>query len=175
MDIYPWWTEEHKAFAEKVTSFAQEILPRDEECRWTREFPWDIFERIAAEGITGAGVPKEYGGLGLGATGACIAAEALNRMPGTGRLFVGNMLGGAAPSHRIRFRRTKKSLFTENRQSEKGRHRCHRDHRNFCRDRRSGCGNHCPPKGRRLCAERQKTVHRICRRGQPVHGLCAHQ
>lgn len=94
MDIYPWWTEEQKEFAKKVASLAQEILPRDEECRWTREFPWDIFERIAAEGITGAGVPKEYGGLGLGATGACIAAEAINRMPGTGRLFVGNMLGG---------------------------------------------------------------------------------
>lgn len=94
MDIYPWWTEEQKAFAQKVTALAAEILPRDEECRWKREFPWDIFEKIAKEGITGAGVPKEYDGLGLGATGACIAAEALNRMPGTGRLFVGNMLGG---------------------------------------------------------------------------------
>jgi alkylation response protein AidB-like acyl-CoA dehydrogenase len=94
MDIYPWWTEAHKAFSKKVNAFALEILPRDVETRWKREFPWDIFERIAKEGITGAGVPKEYGGLGLGATGACIAAEALNRMPGTGRLFVGNMLGG---------------------------------------------------------------------------------
>ncbi|MBW1801057.1 MAG: acyl-CoA/acyl-ACP dehydrogenase [Deltaproteobacteria bacterium] len=94
MDVFPWWTDEQKAFAERVTALAKEILPRDEETRWKREFPWDIFERIAGEGITGAGVPKAYGGLGLGATGACIAAEAFNRMPGTGRLFVGNMLGG---------------------------------------------------------------------------------
>lgn len=94
MDVYPWWTEEQKDFAKKATAFAEEILPRDEETRWKREFPWDIFERIAEEGIAGAGVPKEYEGLGLGATGACIAAEALNRMPGTGRVFVGNMLGG---------------------------------------------------------------------------------
>jgi alkylation response protein AidB-like acyl-CoA dehydrogenase len=94
MEVFPWWTEEQKAFAEKVTALAKEILPRDEETRWKREFPWDIFEKISREGVTGAGVPKEYGGLGLGATGACIAAEALNRMPGTGRLFVGNMLGG---------------------------------------------------------------------------------
>ena len=94
MDVYPWWTDEQKRFAEKVRAFAAEILPREHETRWKREFPWDLCERIAQEGFTGAGVPKEYGGLGLGATGACIAAEALNRMPGTGRLFVGNMLGG---------------------------------------------------------------------------------
>ncbi len=94
MDVYPWWTDEQKAFAKRMGEFAEKIMPRDQETRWKREFPWDIFESIAEEGFTGAGVPKEYGGLGLGATGACIAAEALNRMPGTGRLFVGNMLGG---------------------------------------------------------------------------------
>ena len=94
MDVFPWWTDEQKAFAERVTALAKEILPRDDETRWKREFPWDIFERIAREGITGAGVPREYGGLGLGATGACIAGEAFSRMPGTGRLFVCNMLGG---------------------------------------------------------------------------------
>jgi alkylation response protein AidB-like acyl-CoA dehydrogenase len=69
-------------------------MPRDAETRWTREFPWDIFQKIGEKGFTGAGIPKEYGGLGLGATGACIAAEAFNRMPGPGRAFVGNMLGG---------------------------------------------------------------------------------
>jgi len=69
-------------------------MPRDEETRWKREFPWDIFEKLSKKGYPGAGIPKEYGGLGLGATGACIAAEALNRMPGPGRAFVGNMLGG---------------------------------------------------------------------------------
>jgi alkylation response protein AidB-like acyl-CoA dehydrogenase len=94
MDIFPWWTEEHKELERKINIFAEEIMPRDQETRWKREFPWDIFERIGEEGFTGAGIPKEYGGWGLGATGACIAAEALNRMPGTGRVFVGNMLGG---------------------------------------------------------------------------------
>jgi len=69
-------------------------MARDEESRWKREFPRDIFEKLSEKGYPGAGIPKEYGGLGLGATGACIAAEALNRMPGVGRAFVGNMLGG---------------------------------------------------------------------------------
>ena len=94
MESYPWWTEEQKKFEQEMVAFAEEVLPRDEETRWRREFPWDIFEKIAKKGYSGAGVPKEYGGFGLGATGACIAAEALNRMPGTGRAFVGNMLGG---------------------------------------------------------------------------------
>ena len=94
MEYYPWWTEEQKKFAEEVARFAEELVPRDAETRWTREFPRDIFTKIAEKGYSGAGVPREYGGLGLGATGACIACEAFNRMPGPGRTVVGNMLGG---------------------------------------------------------------------------------
>ena len=94
MQAFPWWTEEQKKFEQEMKAFAEEVLPRDMETRWKREFPWDIFEKIAEKKYTGVGIPKEYGGWGLGATGACIAAEALNRMPGTGRVFVGNMLGG---------------------------------------------------------------------------------
>jgi alkylation response protein AidB-like acyl-CoA dehydrogenase len=94
MDIYPWWTEEQKAFAEEVEAFAENLMPIDAETRWKRKFPWEIFQKIGKAGYTGAGVPKEYGGLGLGATGACIAVEAFNRMPGPGRVFLGNMLGG---------------------------------------------------------------------------------
>ncbi len=94
MEGYPWWTEDHKKFAQEVKSFVEEVMPRDEETRWKREFPWDIFEKIAEKGYTGACIPKEYSGLGLGATGACIAAEELSRMPGIGRVFIGNMLGG---------------------------------------------------------------------------------
>jgi alkylation response protein AidB-like acyl-CoA dehydrogenase len=94
METFPWWTEEQKKFEKEVRAFADGIMARDEETRWKREFPRDIFEKLSEKGYPGAGVPEEYGGLGLGATGACIAAEALNRMPGVGRVFVGNMLGG---------------------------------------------------------------------------------
>jgi alkylation response protein AidB-like acyl-CoA dehydrogenase len=94
MQTFPWWTEEQKKFEQEMKAFAEEVMPRDAETRWKREFPWDIFEKIAEKKYAGAGIPKEYGGLGMGATGACIAAEALNRMPGVGRAFVGNMLGG---------------------------------------------------------------------------------
>ena len=94
MDVYPWWTEEHKAFDQEIKAFVEELMPLDAETRWKREFPWEIFRRISEKGYTAAGIPKEYGGLGLGATGACIAAEGFSRMPGPGRVFVGNMLGG---------------------------------------------------------------------------------
>ncbi len=94
MESFPWWTEEQKKFAGEVETFVEEIMPRDAETRWTREFPFDIFEKIGNRGFTGAGIPKEYGGLGLGATGACIAMEQFCRLPGPGRVFGGNMLGG---------------------------------------------------------------------------------
>ena len=50
METYPWWTEEHKEFAKKIRAFVEEVMPRDEETRWTKEFPKDIFERIGEEG-----------------------------------------------------------------------------------------------------------------------------
>jgi alkylation response protein AidB-like acyl-CoA dehydrogenase len=94
MEYFPWWTEEQKKFADEVKQFVDEAMPRDEEARWKREFPWDIFNRIGEQRYAGAMIPKEYGGLGLGLTGACIAGEEFCRMPGVGRVFIGNMLGG---------------------------------------------------------------------------------
>lgn len=94
MESFEWWTDEQVKFSEDIEEFIKSILPRDAETRWTREFPWDIFERIGQTGYTGAAIPKEYGGLGLGCTGGCIAAEAFGPMPGLCRVFVGNMLGG---------------------------------------------------------------------------------
>lgn len=95
MKAFPWWTEEQKAFAEKVRAFAKEVAAREEVTRWTREAPFDIYEEIGKRGFNGAAIPKEYGGLGLGATGSCIVADELHaRMPGIGRMAVGNMNGG---------------------------------------------------------------------------------
>ena len=94
IESYEWWTDEQKEFAEEVEEFAKSLMPRDAETRWTREFPWDIFEKIGEKKYTGAGIPKAYGGLGLGCTGACIVTEAFSTMPAMNRVFDGNMLGG---------------------------------------------------------------------------------
>ena len=95
MKPFPWWTEEQKAFQQEVHAFAKEIAARDAVTRWTREFPYDIYKLVGEKGYTGAAIPKEYGGLGLGATGSCILADELNAlMPGVGRIVIGNMNGG---------------------------------------------------------------------------------
>ena len=95
MKTFPWWTEEHKAFAEAVSEFAKETAAREEVTRWTREAPFELYEEMGKRGFIGAAIPKEYGGLGLGATGSCILADELHaKMPGIGRIAVGNMNGG---------------------------------------------------------------------------------
>jgi alkylation response protein AidB-like acyl-CoA dehydrogenase len=94
VEHFPWWTEDQKKFADEVKQFVDKVIPRDEESKWKREFPWDIFEAIGENRYAGAMIPKEYGGLGLGVTGACIAGEEISRMPGLGRAFIGSMLGG---------------------------------------------------------------------------------
>jgi alkylation response protein AidB-like acyl-CoA dehydrogenase len=75
METFSWWSDGHRALADEVGKFVDKIMPRAEEAFWEREFPRDIIESIAKEGYFGAGVPKEYGGMGLGATGACIVIE----------------------------------------------------------------------------------------------------
>jgi alkylation response protein AidB-like acyl-CoA dehydrogenase len=94
MEAFTWWSDEYSALAESVKKFVDKVMPRAEEAFWEREFPKDILADIAKEGYFGAGVPKEYGGMGLGATGACIAIEEISRLPGVGWIFGAAMLGG---------------------------------------------------------------------------------
>jgi len=94
MEAFTWWSDEHKKLAGEVGKFVDKVMPRAEEAFWEREFPRDILASIAEEGYFGAGVPKEYGGMGLGATGACIVIEEISRMPGVGWIFGAAMLGG---------------------------------------------------------------------------------
>lgn len=94
MESFPWWKEEHRKLAKEIKEFVDKMIPRDEESRCKREFPWDIMETIAEKGYSGVSVAKEYGGMDLGAIGACIVVEEMGRMPNLGRVFTGNMLGG---------------------------------------------------------------------------------
>ena len=95
MESMPWWTPEQTAFMKEVKEFVKTLAPYEAKTRWTREFPFEIYEKVGQKGYMGACIPKEYGGLGLGATGACILAEEFHSvMPGIGRFIVGNMNGG---------------------------------------------------------------------------------
>jgi alkylation response protein AidB-like acyl-CoA dehydrogenase len=94
MEAFTWWNKEHTKLASEVREFVNGAMPRAEEAWWKREFPRDIMKRIAEKGYFGAGVPKDYGGMGYGATGACIAAEEIQRMPGVAWVFISSILGG---------------------------------------------------------------------------------
>ena len=94
MDSFPWWTEKQKELAEKIEQFADEIRQRIDEAWWKQEIPWDVINMAAERGYFGAGVPEEYGGMGLGTTGVCIISEVIMPMPVLGRIFGSAALGG---------------------------------------------------------------------------------
>jgi acyl-CoA dehydrogenase len=102
METYPWFTEEHKKLAIEVKELVDEMMPKSDEARWKRELPWEIMERINERGYPGAGIDKEYGGMGLGATGACIVAEEIGRMPGPGRIFYREHVRRTSPDRVVR-------------------------------------------------------------------------
>src|SRR6266852_6002808 len=64
---------ELKALAKKFT--AQEIIPRAREYDEKEIFPEDVCEKAFAAGLMNFGVPKEFGGPGLGILDTCIIQE----------------------------------------------------------------------------------------------------
>ena len=94
IESFWWWTDEQKAFAKNVDDFVDTHIEEVEESYWAKRFPWRTMDSVAEKAYMGAGVPKEYGGLDLGATGCCIVAEGLGRLYAIGHLFVVSMLGG---------------------------------------------------------------------------------
>lgn len=94
MESFPWWSEEHKKLAAEIEAFRERAMPRAEEAWWKREIPFDLYDEIIGLGFIRAAVPKEYGGTGLGATGASIIMEGMSYIPGMIFLVGGNMMGG---------------------------------------------------------------------------------
>ena len=95
MKPFWWWTQEQIDFYNELGDFFKSIAPEEYRTRYTREFPFELFEKIGEKGYLGAAIDKEYGGLGLGCTGSCMLAEQAHFIsPGLGRVLVGNMNGG---------------------------------------------------------------------------------
>ncbi|MBD3227894.1 MAG: acyl-CoA dehydrogenase [Candidatus Lokiarchaeota archaeon] len=89
-----WFNDEQKELIKDSNQFADDHIHLSEKAYWEKRFPWEVMDMVAEKGYMGAGVPKKYGGLGLGATGSCIVAEALGRLYAVGHVFVVSMLGG---------------------------------------------------------------------------------
>lgn len=69
-------TDRQKELQKKARAFAQEyILPYAAYYDKTGEFPMPIIRKAWEEGLMNLGIPKEYGGPGLGLVDACIAVE----------------------------------------------------------------------------------------------------
>jgi len=92
MKSFTWWSDEHRKLANELGEFVDKVKPRAEKAWWKREFPWDIVDEMARRGYFGIPISKEYGGAGLGASGACIAVEETIRIPGVGMIFMTSML-----------------------------------------------------------------------------------
>jgi alkylation response protein AidB-like acyl-CoA dehydrogenase len=89
-----WWTEEQKEIAERVREFVDHNIEEAEYYYWKRKFPWPLVKKVAKEGFFGVGIPKEYGGLELGATGGCIVSEQLGRLYSVGQVYTVSILAG---------------------------------------------------------------------------------
>lgn len=95
MKPFWWWTQEQIDYYNELGEFFKSVAPYEGRTRYTREFPFKVFEEVGKKGFLGAAIPKEYGGLGLGATGSCMLAEQAHFIsPGLGRIIVGDMNGG---------------------------------------------------------------------------------
>ncbi len=94
VESFPWWTEENKKLAKDLETFVLNHYEEAERHYFMKKFPHGILNELKELGYFGAGVPKKYGGMELGATGACIVAEQLGRLYCVGHCFTVSMLGG---------------------------------------------------------------------------------
>jgi alkylation response protein AidB-like acyl-CoA dehydrogenase len=89
------FTPEQKLFRRTLRDFLdEEIRPKiDDEFYESEEFPWDLVEPIARQGLFGVPIPKEYGGAGMGEVGYGILLEELAKVDTGLSTIVGAHIG----------------------------------------------------------------------------------
>lgn len=74
-------SEDHLAFREVVRKIADErIAPRAAEIDATEEFPWDVKQLLAENGLLGLHIPEEYGGAGADLLTFALLTEEISRV-----------------------------------------------------------------------------------------------
>jgi alkylation response protein AidB-like acyl-CoA dehydrogenase len=94
----PYLTAAHLELRESVRAFAQdEIAPVARELDEESRFPWQTVRGMAERGWLGAGVPEEYGGLGLDTIAYMLIIEELARVDASHAITVSahNTLGAS--------------------------------------------------------------------------------
>jgi alkylation response protein AidB-like acyl-CoA dehydrogenase len=94
-------TDDQRAIRELAREFAsREIAPYAAEWDRTREFPGEVYCKLAGAGLLGLPFPEEYGGAGADAVSLALAIEELSRADGSVGLTYAAHIGlGAAPIH----------------------------------------------------------------------------
>ena len=77
----PFLTQDHIAFRHQVRRFVDKEAGLERVRRWDRdrEFPYSLFEKIAALGWRGLCLPEVYGGTPADLITACLVTEELSR------------------------------------------------------------------------------------------------
>jgi alkylation response protein AidB-like acyl-CoA dehydrogenase len=75
------FTPEQELFRETMREFTTRELPKSycREVEAREDFPWDLWSRLVDAGLTGVGIPEEYGGQGGGIIEQVILDEELSR------------------------------------------------------------------------------------------------
>jgi alkylation response protein AidB-like acyl-CoA dehydrogenase len=74
-------TEEHRSLRDMVRKLAEDkIAPRAAEIDESAEFPWDVKEALAANGLLGLHIPEEFGGFGGDTMAFAIMVEEIARV-----------------------------------------------------------------------------------------------
>lgn len=93
--MWPLLTEENQTWREKARALAEEVVrPIARKYDDAQEYPTEVREALAGEGLMGVWLPKEYGGSGPSLLNLCICVEELSRAcGGIGVTYAVNALG----------------------------------------------------------------------------------
>ncbi|WP_423744507.1 acyl-CoA dehydrogenase family protein (plasmid) [Haladaptatus sp. SPP-AMP-3] len=91
-------TDEQQAIRDEVRRFAKnEVEPIAKEYDQKEKYPWEIIDKAAEMGLTGANIPIEYGGAGYSPLEVAIIVEELFAVdPGIGLCITSTAFGGDA-------------------------------------------------------------------------------
>ncbi len=91
-------TEELEMLRQSVKRMVEEkVAPRAAEIDEKDEYPWDLKEVIAEQGLLGSGIPEEYGGTGAGLPSVCIIVEEIAKASASVSLIVAAQELGMMP------------------------------------------------------------------------------
>ncbi|WP_347488970.1 acyl-CoA dehydrogenase family protein [Desulfoscipio sp. XC116] len=91
-------TEEQEMLRQIVKRLTEDkVAPRAAEIDEKDEYPWDLKELIAEQGLLGAGIPEEYGGTGAGLPSVCLIVEEIAKASASASLIVAAQELGMMP------------------------------------------------------------------------------